>query len=133
MKKLLCVFVTLSMMLAMLVLPTNAASADAESQGNEIYDTTQAVNGVLNIDGEDYIVINKANKMKFKEMTGENNYILGDDLDFSDNNGNPTVWGNPDKWYGNLEGNGHTVTGFSVDKGGMFGWSDALPDLRRGT
>lgn len=132
MKKFLSILVTLAMVTAMLVLPTNADVAGSTSQSGELYDTTQAVNGVLNIDGEDYIVINEANKDTFMEMTGENNYILGANLNLLDENGNPKAWGAPDKWYGNLEGNGHSVTGFSVDEGGMFSWGDPKGETEEG-
>ena len=122
MKKLLSVFLTLAMMLTMLSLPLTSVSAvESESQSSEIYDTSKAVDGVLTLDGVPYTVINEANKTKFFEMSGSENYILGADLDFTVD-GTPTAWGAGDVWYGTLEGNGHTVTGFSVDQGGMFNW-----------
>ncbi|MBR7098376.1 MAG: hypothetical protein IKC59_03085 [Clostridia bacterium] len=132
MKKFLSVFITLAMTLALFAFPTSADTAGSVSQSGELYDTTQAVNGVLTLDGVEYTVINEANKDLFMNMSGEGKYILGADLDFSDTEGNPTAWGAADAWYGTLEGNGHTVTGFSVDQGGMFDWSGKIGEGETG-
>lgn len=117
MKKTLSVFLTLAMMLTMLSLPlTSVSAAESASPSSEIYDTTKAENGVLTLEDGDYTVITTADGLR--GMTGEGKYILGADIDFEG-----AAWGSAINWYGALEGNGHTVKGFSVEEGGMFSWN----------
>ena len=128
MKKILSVFLTLAMMLTMLSLPLTSVSAVEPESHNEIYDTSKAVGGVLTLDDGDYTVITTAEGLR--SMTGEGKYILGACIDFKG-----AEWGLPISWYGTLEGNGHTVTGFSVKGGGMFQWYrqttwEAAPTIR---
>ncbi|MBR7098378.1 MAG: hypothetical protein IKC59_03095 [Clostridia bacterium] len=128
MKKFLSVFLTLAMMLTMLSLPLTSVSAEEPTiQSGEKYPIPSDIKdgGKFTApDGVEYIVI-KA-KESFMNMKDANNYILGDDLDFTVD-GTPTAWGTLDDWYGILEGNNHIVKGFSVNKGGMFGWTTTTP------
>ncbi|MBR7098375.1 MAG: hypothetical protein IKC59_03080 [Clostridia bacterium] len=112
MKKILSVFVTLALALSLLVLPTNADTAEIPSGA-----------ATVTIDSVVYTVVREAAELT--AMSGENNYILANDIDM-----NKANIGTPQTWSGILDGNGYSVTNFSVTNGGMFNCTDGTATIK---
>ncbi len=137
MKKFLSLLITVSMILSVLILPIGAeesgntltvngssytVSKSAVTAGNQTYDTVV-------IDGNTYLVIRTADQ--FKAMTGTGNYVMATDVDLGGASASDSNTYIISGWHGRLEGNGKSVTGYSIagNNAGLFSFSDTTKDV----
>ena len=141
MKKFLSVLLTFSMLLTFLIVPISADGDTAQNEDTfvpvdlgtkEDPENTTVVEGVeyyTDADEVQYIVIRDA--AGFKAMTGTNNYILANDISLDDYVVTGVDTGYVTGWYGILDGNGKSITDFSVagNAVGLFFFNDDNKDV----
>lgn len=105
MKKILSLALVLCMVLSLMLVPSLTASA-AEQVTIGATDTT------VTLDGVTYNVIRTADE--FKAITGANNYILANDINLAGTEIKGAQSSLISSWSGTLDGNGYSLTGYSI-------------------